>query len=296
MKHIITATIYIILGALLAWVVFLLLPGSKATGLLQKINTDYASILSAFASLVLLVITAVYVALTHAQAKSSKESVEISRKYLAHAEKQLRHSKVPMLVANIEKTKGGAYFGERRRQLNVDWKITNIGDGPAIQIHTRMKLRYAHAELKDYDELYEHSFIGNLAPSETGSAHMHFETTKIEKMLEDFEIRRAKNVARIRTNPHQSAYKGPQIELEVLYTNVYGQYFISLYSIPLLYLKVDSREGEFEKKVYWFAEKQLQDDEEFELAPMNPVFSTFDFHAVEESQGKEFIEHYRQLL
>lgn len=296
MKHATTAIVYSLLGAIMGSVAMLLLQNSNETDVLQKINNDYATLLSTVFSLILIIITSVYVMLTHTQAKSAQESVRISQDYLAHAEKQLMHSRVPMLVAKITKAQGCAYFGQRRRQLGIDWEINNIGDGPAVQIYTRMKLRYSHAEFEDYDELYEHSFIGSLAPSETTAAHMHFETTKIEKMIEDFEIKKAKNMARIKVNPRQSAHRGPLLELEILYSNVHGQYFKSLYHIPLGCLKVDSREDEQEKMVYWLADKPLQDDEAFEVHQINPVFSTFHFQAVDHSEGEAIIERYRQLI
>ena len=294
-RHIAAAISYCVLGAMLCCCAFLVLSSSGASQVLRNINDHYAAVLGAAFSVILIIVTVVYVVLTYFQARSTQESVRLNREFLSQAERQLLHSRVPMLVAEIVKTKGGAYFGEKRRQLRIDWKLRNMGDGPALQIHTRMKLRYSHAEFDDYDETFEHSFVGNIAPTEEANVDMHFETTKIEKMVEDFDIQFAKNSARMKVNPRQSAYKGPRLEFECVYCNVHGQYFQTTHVLPLLCLRVETR-TEKEQMVYWFAEKPLQDDEEFEIVPMNPIFSTFDFQSLTESDGKAFIDRYRKLM
>ena len=295
-KHILVAVSYVILGGMLTLTLALLLQGSDGLQTLRQINDHYAAVLGTAFSLVLIVITAVYVVLTYLQVHATQKSVRLNREFLVQAEKQLLHSRVPMLVAEMVKSRGGAYFAEKRRQLHVYWKLRNIGDGPAVQIHTRMKLRFSHAEFEDFDELFEHSFEGSAAPAEEKTANMHFETVKIEKMLEDFSIKVAKNQARLRLSPHQSAYRGPELALEIIYSNVHGQFFKTEVVCPIGHLRVKEREDEKERRVYWMAEKPLQDNEEFELALINPIFSTFKFSAVDTSEAQEFIDRYRKLL
>ncbi len=296
-RHITGAIAYAALGAAICLVTIALLRASgEGTALLRTINDHYAAVLGTAFSLILILITAVYVVLTYLQARATQQSVSLNREFLAHAEKQLLHSRVPMLMAEMEKSKGGPYFGERRRQLGVDWKLKNIGDGPALQIHIRMKLKYTHAEFEDYDQTCEQSFVGNLAPRDEATAHMWFETAKIEKMQEDFSIKSAKNTARVKLNPRQSAYRGPELHLTVLYSNVHGQFFKTVVVYPILCLRVASREEEDEKMAYWFAEKPLQDEEDFELVLMNPIFSTFSFAPVDHTEAEAEIEHYRALL
>lgn len=296
MKNILASMVYIVLGGIITIALVLLLQGSNALQILRQINDHYATILGTAFSFVLIIITAVYVILTYVQASATQESVRLNREFLAQAEKQLLHSRVPMLVAEIRKSHGSEYFGNRRRQLSVDWKLRNIGDGPAVQIHTRMKLQFSHAEFEDFDELYEHSFEGNLAPGEEKATEMHFETRKIEKMLEDFSIASAKNQARIRLNPQQSAYRGPKLHLEVVYSNVHGQFFKTKIVHPIACLRVKNRVDEQEQMVYWFAEKPLQDNEKFELVMMNPIFSTFNFSPMDTSEAQAFIDRYRELV
>jgi len=295
-KHILAAASYGVLGGILAVTLTLLLQGSKALATVRHINDHYAAVLGTGFSLVLIVITGIYVVLTYLQTRATKQSVQLNHEFLAQAEKQLLHSRVPMLVADMSESHGGAYFGEKRRQLGVDWTLRNIGDGPAIQIHTRMKLRFSHAKFKDFDETLEHSFQGNLAPAEEKSTHMHFETAKIETMLEDFGIAGAMNQARVNLNPRQSAYRGPELHLEIVYANVHGQFFKTDVVCPILCLRVNDREDEKEQMVYWFAQKPLQDDEEFELVLMNPIFSRFDFSPLRIDEAQAFIDRYRALL
>lgn len=284
--------------------------------LLQEINTNYASVLGAIFSLILVVITLLYVILTYFQVKTSKDSVNISHQFLEQAEKQMKHSKVPMLVVEVDKTYGSPYFGEERRQLGINIKIRNIGDGPAIQTHVRMKLIYKYVEFNYYEELFEHTFVGNIGIGEEREADLHFETMKIEKMLEDLSISYAKNTFRVKNNPSKKAYAKPEISIEVIYSNFYGQFFKSHLIHPILGLisrgsepdetnesddvaaKMEGEEGgeeEGKKGKYIHDPSELKDDERFSLGLINPIFQTFSFNPLDSHEANQIIEKYKEL-
>ncbi len=288
-------------GVLLLGVVFfglLSLPrvSMSISGVLKTVNDDYAAVLGVFLTLILLLITLVYVFLTHFQVKASNESVDLSRKFLEQAHKQLRHSNIPVLVPEVTETGGTKYFGERRRQLHVTCRIKNIGDGPSIRIHTRIKLLYKYVDYHYHDEYAEYFFIGSIGANEERTAKMHFETRKIEKMIEDFTIAHAKNTCRVKNNPSQKPYPNTDISVELICSNVHGQYFRSYLVHPLGGINAYERGRKEDQKIYWTSKEPLGEDELFELILLNPIFQTFSFDPVDSQEAERFIARYRELV
>ncbi len=285
-----------LLGVLFSRLLLLPLARTSISGVLKTVNDNYAAVLGVFLTSILLLITLIYVVLTHFQVKASNESVDLSRKFLEQAHKQLRHSNIPVLVPEVTETSGTGYFGKRRRQLHVTCKIKNIGAGPAIGVHTRIKLLYKHVDFQYHDEYAEYSFIGNIGINEERTAEMHFETRKIEKMIEDFTIAHAKNIYRVKNNPSQRAYPQTDISVELICSNVHGQYFRSYLVHPLGGIEAYERGRKEDQHIYWTSEESLGEDEPFELSLLNPIFQTFSFDPVDNQEAERFIARYRELV
>ena len=217
-------------GALMLWI----LSGNKALAIVAEINQKYANTITAIFTVALVLVTFVYVVLTYLLVRTTNRSVEISEKVLYQSEKQHFLSRVPLLVIESIEVKGSRYFGKRRRQLTVNCRIRNIGDSPAVTVYTRTNLSFKFVEFEWKDELFEYSFIGSLKAGEEKPAGMHFETKKIEKMLEDLSIEYTKNIYRVRNNPTEKAYKGTDLVVEVICSNVHGKHFRSKLVCPIL--------------------------------------------------------------
>lgn len=249
--------------------------------MLISINNDYAAVLSTIFSLLLVIVTLIYVMLTYRQVQQ--------------LEKEHKISVVPTLIPEIIETTGSAYFADRR-QLCVKLKIQNIGDGPALRIYSRMKIKYNNVDFKDYDELYEYSYLGSLAPMKEDELEMHFETKKIEKMMEDLSIQHAKNTYRVKVNPSQKAFIGPFLVIELVYSNIHGQFFKTKYSREILGLIAYKRSGEEDQNIFWRSENELKDEEPFKLSLINPIFQSFDVTALKINAADDFIEKYKKLI
>lgn len=296
MNRLLSYVAMFLLGGLLSGLLMLPVASTSISGVLKTVNDDYAAVLGVLLTSILLLITFMYVVLTHLQVKASKESVALSRRFLEQAHKQLRHSNIPVLIPEVTKTSGTRYFGARRRQLHLTCKIKNIGDGPAIRVHTRIKFVYKHVQFLYYDEYAEYSFIGNTGIGEERTAEMHFETEKIEKMIEDFAIAHAKNTFRVKHNPFQNPYPTPDFSVELIYANVHGQYFRSCLVHPLGYIEAYQRARKEDQRIYWTSETPLGDDESFKLSFLNPIFQTFSFDPVDDPEAEEFMARYRELV
>ena len=254
---------------------------NSAIELLKSINNDYAAVLSTIFSLSLVIVTVIYVMLTYRQVQ--------------HLEMEHKISVVPTLIPEIIQTKGSEYFGDRR-QLSVKLKVQNIGDGPALRIYSKIKIKYNHVEFNDYDQLFEYSYLGSLASMKEDELEMHFETEKIEKMIEDLSIRHAKNTFRVKSNPSQNAYVGPFLMVELVYSNIHGQFFKTKYIREILGLIAYERSEEKDKHIFWTSGGALKDDEPFEISLINPIFQSFDVAPLEINIANDFIGGYEKLI
>lgn len=262
---------------------YIVINGYNIEELLKSINNDYAAVLGTISSLLLVIVTLIYVMLIYDQGQQ--------------LEKTHKTSVTPILVPEIIKTNGTEYF-EGRRQLGLTYKIKNIGDGPALQIYSKIKLNYQYVEFKDYNDLYEYSYLASLASMKEDELHMHFETEKIEKMIEDLSIKHAKNMNRIKVNPSQKAYPGPDIVIELIYSNIHRQFFKTILSREILGLnkckKIDD-EKEEDQIIIFDVENELKDDEPFELSLINPIFQSLEVIPLKTDIAIKIIEEYEKL-
>lgn len=289
MSSLLNKFFWIFIGMIIAVVLFFVLKIDKIQDIMKDLNDNYSPILNAISSLILVVITLVYVIITYFISKASSKSVK-------ETQKQLSFSKVPVVIAELLEAKGTKYFGDKRRQLHINLKVKNIGDGPAIQLYIKIKMIYNHVEFEYFDELYEYTFAGNLSVEQEENVELRFETKKIEKMIEDLSIRYAKNIYRVKNNPSQSAFSGPELSLELIYSNVHGQFFKSTIINEILSLDAYRRKPEQERYVYWTSEKSIKDNEAFKLMMKNPIFQTNEFSAIDKNDAENFIQKYKNLL
>lgn len=296
MTNAVKNTIFFFLGVALTCIVLLLISDKGVLVKIESINTRYASFLGVIFSVVLVMVTLIYVILTFYQVQASNRSVEVSQNLLKQTEKDLVFSTIPTVIPDVKETSGSPYFGDRRRQLGINVAVKNIGDSPALHVHTRIKLIYKHVEFEWKEQLYEYSFVGNLSAQEEKEADMHFETRKIEKMMEDFSIQHAKNVYRVKNNPSQSAYRGPDLSVEVVYSNVHGQYFKSHLVHPILAIEAPERKDEEKGYVYMHDDEHIKDDESFKLVLINPIFQEFLFEPISNEEANRLIGNYRALV
>jgi len=291
MRKILDKIIWILVGGLISFLVYLIFGKTSNNELLKTINDDYSSLINVVLTFVLVTITVIYVILTNKIAKSSNDSVK-------EAQRQLSLSKVPVLMIDIGEATGTEYFGNNRRQLGVKIKTKNIGDSPAIKVYAQMSIEYKHIDFENIDELYEYTFIGNVGNGEEVEAEMHFETLKIEKMLEDLTICSTKNSFRVKNNSKQSAYEGPDLKLRLIYSNVHNEFFETEFKTEILSLNAFKRDVEDEKDrfVFWFSDDKIKDDEPFKLMFKNPIFSSLEFNKIDISEAKRIADRYKELI
>ena len=156
---------------------------------IKIINSDYAGVLSLLSSLIMVVVTIIYVGHTKRQANSAKESAEL-------VAKQMKIDKQPCIVPYVTDSCGSAWdtTDYTRMQLGFTIKLRNVGDSPAINVYT----------LADIELQFSEDFAGNkkllpasllpgftqaLSAEEETDINIHFETSEVKALI--CELRKA---------------------------------------------------------------------------------------------------------
>ena len=89
---------------------------------LQSINNNYASVLSLLSSVIMVIVTIIYVGHTKRQADYAKDSAELIAK-------QIKLEKQPCIIPEIIASSGSAFNGTNytRIQLEINLRLKNVG-------------------------------------------------------------------------------------------------------------------------------------------------------------------------
>ena len=205
-------------------------------GFLQEINNNYAGLLSFLSSLIMVVVTIIYVWHTRRQANYAKESMEL-------VAKQIKTSKQPCIVPSVIDSHGSAFDATEytRIQLGFDICLKNVGDAPAINIYSLASIELQlssdiSGNKKTLSAALLPHYVQALFVGEEKTIHMHFETSEVNALIRELSKSMEMNEERIKTNPSQHHYVGALLVIQVLCKNTMGQWCESriTYEIPWL--------------------------------------------------------------
>lgn len=253
---------------------------------------DHSGLMTLACSVLMLIVTIIYVYFTWRQAKYSNDSLKESIK-------QFRESKQPCLIPSVKKVNGVAFDAGKylRIQFNFDYDVVNVGDSPALSVHTiaTMILRYAQEGKEVMAHLmpnYKHS----ISAQETITSSFHFETSEFRDILEDIEISRVKNIKRIETDPRQDPYRGPALKLRIVYKNLNEQWYLTeieqdLFEIEKILDKSKVSENEpIDRDNYEeVTNGSLNDKDVFIGRMINPAYSTMKHKLLSEKEAHMLI-------
>lgn len=252
----------------------------------------YSSALTFLTSLLMLIVTAIYVYFTGKQVKSSNQAIQESIK-------QFKESKQPCLVPEIKDVNGIAFDVTKylRIQFGFKYTLTNVGDSPALSVYTiaRMQTQYSTPVKNVVAHLmpnYQHA----ISVQETKDEHLHFETSEFRDILEDVEISHVKNKKRLETNAKESSFKGPIFMMTILYKNLAGQWYITEFTQELLDIckviqddstsSTDSTNLNYEE----IDNMSIQDGDNLIGIMINPADSHFSVKKISEERAQKIIE------
>lgn len=201
-------------------------------GVLQfiKDNNAFFSILT---SVILAIITLYYAIITHKILKTTRNQQKITLN--------------PVIGIKVMDIMIGPEFGRKRRQLNVNIELTNVGNAPAIEtiIDSEIELMYSPIQ-NEYiiPSRYEPDIIPFMQQGETiGDIYLNYGNTFILHFFDAVREAHRLNIHRIETDPSQKAFKTSRLYINVYYRNSLEQYFYSHFAIEIgIDSIVDSRD------------------------------------------------------
>lgn len=203
---------------------------------IKTINSDYAGVLSLLSSLIMVVVTIIYVGHTKRQANYAKDSTEL-------VAKQIKIDKQPCIVPYVTDSYGSAWDATdyTRMQLGFTIKLKNVGDSPAINVYTLADIELQFTEDSDGNKkLLPASllpgFTQALSAEEDVEIYVHFETSEIKALICELSKAAEKNWERLRTNPSQNHYTGAKLIVRVFFKNLMGQWCKSTISHEIAWL------------------------------------------------------------
>lgn len=191
-----------------------------------SIISNNSSIISLFSTIILVIITGVYVYLTKKILDSSKQQINFMYNPLIGVE--LKHIIV-----------GQEYSEYHRRNLEIDYSMVNIGNAAAIGVMVDSEIELRYNNIKGHTIIparFEPEFISFIRPDQEIKENpysMSFGNTFIEALFNDFKIEHDLNMERIIKNPTRESYDGPTLRIFVYYKNNLDQYYKSMYEVNL---------------------------------------------------------------
>ena len=150
---------------------------------IKIINSDYAGVLSLLSSLIMVVVTIIYVGHTKRQANYAKESAEL-------VAKQMKIDKQPCIVPYVTDSCGSAWdtTDYTRMQLGFTIKLRNVGDSPAINVYTLADIELQFSEdsagnKKLLPASLLPGFTQALSAEEETDINIHFETSEVKALI-----------------------------------------------------------------------------------------------------------------
>ena len=203
---------------------------------IKIINSDYAGVLSLLSSLIMVVVTIIYVRHTKRQANYAKESAEL-------VAKQIKIDKQPCVVPYVTDSYGSAWDATdyTRMQLGFTIKLKNVGDSPAINVYTLAEIELQFTEdsngnKKRLPASLLPGFVQALSAEEETEINIHFETSEIKALICELRKASEKNWERLRTNPNHHHFTGAKLFVRVFFKNLMRQWCESTISYEIAWL------------------------------------------------------------
>ena len=261
---------------------------------IKSINSDYAGVLSLLSSLVMVIVTIIYVRHTKRQAYYAKESAEL-------VAKQIKTDKQPCVVPLVIDSYGSAWDASdyTRIQLGFTIKLKNVGNSPAINVYTLADFELQF--IKDSDGNKEllpaallPGFIQALSAEEETEINIHFETAEIKELICELRKTAEKNWERLRTNPSHNYYNGANLKIRVFFKNPMGQWCESTisYEIPWLVFKNPPPQKTHNLNENTIPPKEIHEGDEFKAVLSSHHIAPFVFAMTTEERVTDLLQKY----
>ena len=261
---------------------------------IKIINTEYAGVLSFLSSLIMVIVTVVYVCYTKRQADNSQESVNLLLK-------QIKTDKQPCILPEIVGSYGSAFDTSTyaRIQAGVNITLRNVGDAPAICVYTicECELQFTkdiNGRKKRLSAALLPYYIQAISAQEIKEISIHFETKEVKRIIEELKKDMDMNWERIRTNPSREHYVGAIIILTVIYKNALGQWFKSIYKRELSWLAFDNPPPQTTHNLNenTIPPKEIKSGDRFKMVFISPKYAPYEHTFISKRAALKFLSKY----
>ena len=261
---------------------------------IKSINSDYAGVLSLLSSLVMIIVTIIYVRHTKRQAYYAKESAEL-------VAKQIKTDKQPCVVPLVIDSYGSAWDASdyTRIQLGFTIKLKNVGNSPAINVYTLADFELQFIKDSDGNKKLLPAallpgFIQALSAEEETEINIHFETAEIKELICELRKTAEKNWERLRTNPSHNHYNGANLKIRVFFKNLMGQWCESTisYEIPWLVFKNPPPQKTHNLNENTIPPKEIHEGDEFKAVLSSHHIAPFVFAMTTEERVTDLLQKY----
>ena len=223
-------------------------------------------IVSLAATIVLVIITAVYVYLT--------------KRILDSTVRQSNLVPNPVIGIRLGHMGISKVYGPSRRNLSIGLNLTNVGNAPAIEVLVDAEIILQYSNIQDEKVIparFEPSSISFIRPGEEmpedPSHDPSFGNTCITHLLDDFRECNRLNIHRIETDPTKEPFNASMLRVYVYCRNNLGQHFESTY------------------ETYLHLEKIPEDDETIELSQIYVPRPKFHAGTISKEEMDKSISH-----
>lgn len=250
------------------------------------IINHYSGVFSVAVSLITALVTLIYVVFTYKQMKAAQEGLKISAE-------QIKTEKQPCIVYDEIDAPGSECFWKERRQLHINLELENIGDSPAVSIYvfSYFKLQYVNEPSNIVNMFYLPDFVPFLKANSKASVSTRYEEREIYRILEDLGISHVKNMQRIKSDPTKSAYKSPELIIEIYYKNILGQWFKNERCIEVLDVLEKTEQGDFKALN---PPDDLKEDMQFKLQFIAQEFGLSNLKLVDEDEIERKLKPFKR--
>ncbi|AEG18279.1 hypothetical protein [Methanobacterium paludis] len=182
----------------------------------------YSGLLSFISSIILVVVTGIYVYFT--------------KKIMDTSIRQSNLVSNPVVGIKLGNMGISTVFGPSRRNMDIGLNLTNVGNAPAIEVLVDAEIEYQYTNIngeKIIPARFEPSSIPFIRPGEEvleeNQHNPTFGNTCIAHLFDDKRENSRLNIHRIENNPRKYPYPHSILRVYIYYRNNLGQYFESTY-------------------------------------------------------------------
>jgi hypothetical protein len=263
--------------------------------LLKTINDNYANVFSFLATVVMIIITAIYVVFTKRQADCSKESNET-------LQEQFKQQNQPCIVPTVQDTNGvafdtGTYI---RVQFSVDILLKNVGNAPAIMTFTTAEFELQNTIMKNkqkkvIDAAHSPDYVQCVEAQGSQNVNIVFETEEINLLWKDLSITLNKNWKRVKNDPSRQPYMGTNLIIHTFYRNLLGQWYESSISREIGWLVNEkprpNKTGNINENTY--PPHEIACGTKFKAQLNSPHMAPLVFHLVSDEYVNSKLQNYK---